>query len=178
VVFGAAGLVVVVFARGCVGRGAPGVATGGALVAVALSVGARDVSGDVAGGNVVSLAIGLAVVSVLRGGFLLAAQAPPRQQSPRSGGAIATASRGLFMARSVGGAVKEPTYRERLIALRDHLATAIEGGAEDSRTLAALSKEYRAVLAELESLPAPEETSQSASLRARVQARWQGNAMA
>jgi hypothetical protein len=76
-----------------------------------------------------------------------------------------------------------PTHRQRLEALRDRLLNEIEGGHEegcpctcggaaDQRTLAALSKEYRAVLAELEALPAPERVSKSAALRARVESAW------
>lgn len=77
----------------------------------------------------------------------------------------------------------ERTHRQRLQDLRDRVLNEIEGGHEegcpctcgataDQRTLAALSKEYRAILAELEGLPAPEEASKSASLRARVESAW------
>jgi hypothetical protein len=73
----------------------------------------------------------------------------------------------------------EPTLRERLESLRDRLLGEIEndhdamcgcvcGKSADSRTLAALSKEYRAVLVDIEQLPADEETSASARLRQRV----------
>lgn len=78
----------------------------------------------------------------------------------------------------------EQSYRERLEALRDTLAREIEdthspgcpcecGVAGDARTLAALSKEYRATLAEIEALPVDDEAvSESAALKTRVQARW------
>lgn len=78
----------------------------------------------------------------------------------------------------------EQTYRERLEALRDTLAREIGdthregcpcdcGLAGDARTLAALSKEYRATLAEIEALPVDDEAvSESAALKSRVSARW------
>lgn len=49
--------------------------------------------------------------------------------------------------------------RERLSELRDSLHAALFGGEIAVREYAALSKEYRAVLAELDALPNSEEVS-------------------
>jgi len=61
-----------------------------------------------------------------------------------------------MVARKAAGA---PDRVARLVAVRDALATAI-AECESKRDLAALSREYRAVLAELESL-APQKEKQS-----------------
>lgn len=73
----------------------------------------------------------------------------------------------------------DPTLRDRLVELRDRLHGEIEndhepgcpcmcGKAANPAVLAALSKEYRAVLAEIEGLPGVEVVSASEERRARV----------
>lgn len=75
--------------------------------------------------------------------------------------------------------MSELTLRERLVELRNRLHAEIEndhdpactclcGKAGDPRTLASLSKEYRAVLADIEALPVEGPVSASEQLRARV----------
>jgi len=66
----------------------------------------------------------------------------------------------------------EPTRRERLETLRDMLCDLLSHPGIEPREIASLSKEYRAVLAELEAMPAPSEVSKSAALKSRVAAKW------
>lgn len=76
-----------------------------------------------------------------------------------------------------------PSRREVLVELRDRLAAELDashrpgcacecGPVGDGRILAGLSKELRAVVAELDALPVAEEASRSADLRKRVADRW------
>jgi hypothetical protein len=82
-----------------------------------------------------------------------------------------------------------PTRRETLLALREKLLSALAdmhkpgcpcecGPAPDARQLAALAREIRAVVAEIDALPPAEETGISGDLRNRVadvRARSTGN---
>jgi hypothetical protein len=73
-------------------------------------------------------------------------------------------------------AVLEHT-RDRLLAELDSGGHAAGcececGPVADGRVLATLSKELRATLAELDTLPKAKEASKSADLRARVASRW------
>ena len=63
----------------------------------------------------------------------------------------------------------EPTLRARLTALRAALEAQIESA--DPRTLPGLSREYRALLADIEKLPAETSTATVDQLRERRAAR-------
>lgn len=82
----------------------------------------------------------------------------------------------------------QTSRREVLEHLRSKLLAEVESGghkdtcdcecgtAADGRVLTALTKELRAIVAELDALPAPAERSVSADLRARIAAEWGGAA--
>lgn len=88
------------------------------------------------------------------------------------------------MAELIAEAVAGGIRRDALEALRGRLAAEIDGGghqpgcgcecgpgAADGRVLASLTKELRAVLAELDGLPLGEKESKVADLSARIAAR-------
>lgn len=67
------------------------------------------------------------------------------------------------------------TRRERLEALRDSLQAVMDEEGVGARDFAALSREYRATLAELDALPAAKEVSAADEIAER-RARRQANA--
>lgn len=64
--------------------------------------------------------------------------------------------------------------RDRLTSLRSEIEAAIDGA--ETKDLAALSREYRAILAEIEGIPDPSEVSVVDEIAQRRNARRSGSA--
>lgn len=69
---------------------------------------------------------------------------------------------------------RKGTRRDTLVSLRDQLARAIDD-CESGRDMAALSKRFMEVLAELEALPDPAKTAQNPAEMARKRVRNRGS---